>query len=376
MTTYKEFDAKTTDAAVERACKELNLPKEAVRYDVISHGSTGIFGLVGVKKARIRVVVPEPKNPEEPVSADKPLEQPEGKPASQRGDRRMGKARSKPAAKTADKSPDKEPVNAPDDNAKGQPDDAGQAHEKPVESAPEKPAKRSGGKSRVEEPGKKSRSRSRRPKAKQAQAPASAPAETGDMAFEEPFEEQEVTDQDLESATEETEEALASFEPDPETEAAAAKAREVLENIAKEILPEVTVGARVDAPGQITLSVDGQDTAILIGRRGQTMDAIQYIMEKIVNKGRKEKLRLRLDVGGYLSRREENLRRMAQKLGEKVRRSGKPASLSPLSAYERRIVHLALKDDSSVRTLSKGTGYLRRLIILPQKGNRERPSQS
>jgi spoIIIJ-associated protein len=87
-------------------------------------------------------------------------------------------------------------------------------------------------------------------------------------------------------------------------------------------------------------------------------------------------MRISFDVEGYRDRRKESLTQLALRLGEKVKRSGKPATISPMNAYDRRIVHIALKDDRLVRTQSKGGGEFRKLVIFPQKKQQHRGSAS
>ena len=128
----------------------------------------------------------------------------------------------------------------------------------------------------------------------------------------------------------------------------------------------------------LLFSVKGRDAAILIGKRGQTLEAIQSLIEKIVNKhnGNNGKIHVQVDVEGYLQTRQENLEKLAHKLAAKSKRIGKPIALSQMSAYERRIIHLVLKNDPGVRTKSRGEGYLRKLVIFPKKKlNPSRPPQ-
>jgi spoIIIJ-associated protein len=118
---------------------------------------------------------------------------------------------------------------------------------------------------------------------------------------------------------------------------------------------------------RIFFNVKGGNSAILIGKRGQTLEAIQYILEKIVNKKRQERIRIQVDVEGYLEKRRVSLEGLATRLAEKVKRTGKPATIGQMNSHDRRIVHIALKNDSQVRTQSMGEGVLRKLVIFPKK---------
>ncbi|MGB9441176.1 MAG: R3H domain-containing nucleic acid-binding protein, partial [Desulfobacterales bacterium] len=97
-------------------------------------------------------------------------------------------------------------------------------------------------------------------------------------------------------------------------------------------------------------------------------------VEKIVNKHNpnNDKIRVQVDVGGYLETRKANLEKLAERLADKSKRIRKPISLGQMSASDRRIVHLALKNDPDIRTKSRGEGYMRKLVIIPQKINKQR----
>jgi spoIIIJ-associated protein len=127
-------------------------------------------------------------------------------------------------------------------------------------------------------------------------------------------------------------------------------------------------GIIIESDGEnLTYHVTSDDSAVIIGKRGQNLEALQYIVDKIVNKHTLEKKRVLIDVEGYLEKRKENLERMAIRMSDKVRKTGKPSTISQMSSQDRRIVHLALKDNKSVRTQSMGEGYYRRLVIFPKK---------
>ena len=122
---------------------------------------------------------------------------------------------------------------------------------------------------------------------------------------------------------------------------------------------------------RIFYNVTGGNTAVLIGKRGQTLEAMQYLVEKIVNKQSEKRVRVEIDVEGYLEKKREKLKNLAFKLGEKVKLTKKPATVGQLNAYDRRIVHLALKADSELRTHSVGEGYYRKLKIYPKQRRRK-----
>ena len=120
-------------------------------------------------------------------------------------------------------------------------------------------------------------------------------------------------------------------------------------------------------PEHILFNISSDNSAILIGKRGQTMDAMQYLVEKIVNRQNDDRVRVQVDIEGYLKNRKNNLDQLAGRLAEKVKRTGKAASAGQMNAHDRRIVHMALKDDTAVRTQSIGEGLYRKLMIFPKK---------
>jgi spoIIIJ-associated protein len=258
MSQHVEFLGKNVDRALENASIELNIPIEKLRYDVVSYGSSGIFGLVGVKKAKIRV-----KNPMD------------------------GTAHSDARAKARDLV--KDAFN--------------------IEDEPEPQAERQPAQHQVE--------------------------------------------QELKPSVEVGTEAL------------------------KRILDFITSDTKIMAETgsqRILFKVEGGNSGLLIGKRGQTLEAIQYLVEKIVNKQTQQRIRVLVDVEGYLKTRKNNLQKLAAKLADKAKRTQKPVTIGQMNAYDRRTVHLHLKNNSAVRTQSVGEGYYRKLIVFPKKrrGSKQR----
>jgi len=148
--------------------------------------------------------------------------------------------------------------------------------------------------------------------------------------------------------------------------------RTVLQRIVGAITADAEISAEASSE-RIFLNVSGGNAGKLIGKKGQTLEAIQSVVEKIVNRhnnhNNSDKIRVQVDVGGYLETRKDNLEKLAMRLADKSKRISKPISLGQMSAYDRRIVHLALKDDPGVRTQSRGEGYMRKLVIFPNKNN-------
>ena len=130
---------------------------------------------------------------------------------------------------------------------------------------------------------------------------------------------------------------------------------------------EPFVGTEKGANSPITFNVNGDDLGILIGRRGQTLSCLQYIVRLIVAHQTKAWLPIMIDVEGYKQRRYNALQALAWRIAEQVKTKGMPFTLEPMSAYERRIVHLTLADDPEVTTQSTGEGEARKVVILPKE---------
>jgi len=118
---------------------------------------------------------------------------------------------------------------------------------------------------------------------------------------------------------------------------------------------------------RIYLNIQGDGGGLLIGRKGQTLDALEYLVNKMVHKSQEGKKRIVVDTENYRLRREESLVKLAQRLAEKARQLGRPVTISPMNAHDRRIVHLALQNDRSLHTRSMGAGLYRKMIISPDK---------
>jgi len=122
-------------------------------------------------------------------------------------------------------------------------------------------------------------------------------------------------------------------------------------------------------PAEKELSIDlsGDDMGVLIGKRGQTLDSLQYLTSLVVNKGSEEYIRVKVDTENYRSRRKETLENLAKNMSFKVKRTRRPLSLEPMNPYERRIIHSALQNDSYVTTHSEGEEPYRHVVVTLKK---------
>jgi spoIIIJ-associated protein len=153
-------------------------------------------------------------------------------------------------------------------------------------------------------------------------------------------------------------------------EAAAERAKEILTEILRHVdLPTVIESELRD--DSICLNIISNGTGLLIGKRGKTLGALQHLVTKIVHREVGENVTVVVDTENYRSKREVSLTELAQQLGEKVKKSRRSLTTGPMNAQDRRIIHLALKEDLEVRTKSKGEGNLRRVVIYPIKRGRK-----
>ena len=118
---------------------------------------------------------------------------------------------------------------------------------------------------------------------------------------------------------------------------------------------------------EMNIEISGDDMGVLIGKRGQTLDSLQYLTSLVVNKGQKEYIRVKVDTENYRERRKETLENLAKNLAYKAKRTKRPVSLEPMNPYERRIIHSALQNDKYVTTHSEGEDPYRKVVIVPVK---------
>lgn len=126
---------------------------------------------------------------------------------------------------------------------------------------------------------------------------------------------------------------------------------------------EVGVKVSFDDPECVNVELDGPNMGVLIGKRGQTLDSIQYLTSLVVNKGKDKYVRIKIDTEDYRNRRKQTLESLARNIAYKVKRSRRPVSLEPMNPYERRIIHSALQNDKFVSTRSEGEEPFRHVVV-------------
>lgn len=153
-----------------------------------------------------------------------------------------------------------------------------------------------------------------------------------------------------------------------------------LENTAKKFLQDVFQAMNIQAEIQVLydqenatleINIDGEEMGVLIGKRGQTLDSLQYLISLVINKNSENYVKVKLDTENYRERRKETLENLAKNIAFKVKRTRKPISLEPMNPYERRIIHSALQNDKYVETYSEGEEPYRKVVVNMKKGMRD-----
>ena len=152
----------------------------------------------------------------------------------------------------------------------------------------------------------------------------------------------------------------------PKRDNSTALAQEILTKIISLISPDTKISARKKAD-DIVLNIEGNNPGILIGPKGKTLEALEFIINKAVNKASEKKVRVIVDAENYRQRREEFLERLAFRMGEKAKKTRKTVTIDPISPHDRRIVHLALKEDYQLQTKSNGEGFFKSVFIIPNQ---------
>ena len=156
---------------------------------------------------------------------------------------------------------------------------------------------------------------------------------------------------ELAEVTDETKEAVSIF----------------LKDTLKAMGMEVEIALDIDEDGSLSINMSGPNMGILIGKRGQTLDSLQYLANRVANKHQSGYVRVKLDTENYRARREETLKHLAKNIAHKVKRNRRPVALEPMNPYERRIIHSALQNDPYVTTHSEGEEPYRKVVVTLKK---------
>lgn len=360
MSDFKEFLGKTLDAAIAEACAYYDVPREKLEIDIIEDAKTGIFGIVGARKAKIQArLATLPDFMQLGLSAS-PKPEREGR--RNRKDRRREKSEEQVFAFTEPEVP-AETVEAEKPAQSEAP-----KQEKPAEEpAPELPTVE------VEpaaEPEKVESAEEENPrgrkgrKERQPRQPRREPATREEKQDKGDKNERNGDDGDMESSLPRV--PLGELDQEKLTNAV----RTVISKLVAPILdlPTEDVELSIEVgEDRVQVSVKSEDTGLLIGRDGQNLAAVQYLASRMITRVVGSQVRVQVDAGDYHVRQDTRLQELALSLAEKVKATGKVQTTRPLSAYQRRVIHLALQNDPDVQTRSSGEGALKHVVILKRK---------
>lgn len=298
---YITVSAKTLDDAITEALIQLGVTSDQLDYQVIEKGSAGFLG-IGMKQAVIKARRKEEIKEEEPE-----IELP--------------KVDVSLVKEPLKKEPRKDTVKHEKENVKREPEKKEQVKKESAKK--ESPKKES----------KKKPSQKEKKETVKEQPEANAPAKN---------------EAELAKVESQTIEACEKFISD------------VLKAMG---MDDVKVTSLIDEEGALSIDMEGSNMGIMIGKRGQTLDSLQYLTNRVANKMQDGYVRVKLDTEDYRRRRKETLENLAKNIASKVKRSRRTVSLEPMNPYERRIIHSALQADPAVSTHSEGEEPYRRVVV-------------
>lgn len=327
MKTY-EASAKTTEEAIDAGLAALGVSISDVTVQVIDEGSKGLFGLFGSRLAKVRLTVKETE--EDPLSLLM-----EDKPAP-----KADKSPEKKAAPKPEKKSEKKPETQPEIKAEKQPEEKADADK------PEKPARP------ARQPKPRQPKAEKAEKQEKAEQPAQEKKPLPPKAPAKPLEKPVITMIPAEEVA---------------ADSAAGKAQSFLKELTHLMGVDVDVAVGNDPEGNVFVQMTGDTLGILIGRRGETLDALQYLTSLKVNRGQEGYTRVTLDTENYRAKREDTLVRLANRMANRAVKTGRKVSLEPMNPYERRIIHSALQANEAVDTHSEGDEPNRHVVITLRK---------
>ena len=336
MKTY-EASAKTQEEAIALGLEKLGVSISDVTVEILDEGSKGLFGLFGSRLAKVRLTVKEiEEDPLADLLKDKPAKKPE--PKREPKPRQEKKPAEPKAEKPAEPKPEKK------------------AEKKPAEPKPEKKpeAPKAEGEAKAAEP-KERKPRQPRQKKPAEPKPEKKAEEKKPLPPKEPVKPIEkpvvtmIADEDVVA------------------DSAAGKAQAFLKELTHLMGVDVAVEVGNDTEGNVFVKMTGDTLGILIGRRGETLDALQYLTSLKVNRGQEGYTRVTLDTENYRAKREDTLIRLANRMANRAVKTGRKVSLEPMNPYERRIIHSALQANEAVDTHSEGDEPNRHVVITLRK---------
>ena len=372
MEEYMQFSAKTKSEAITKACMEFGASSDQLDITVVSEGSSGFFGIgskPAVIKARRKAISAEEQDMKEILDSVKNVS------LDSINEKKKEQVK-KPVQKNQEK-PVKEKKDKPVEK-KEKPVEKPEKKEKPVEKK-EKPAeKKEKPVEKKEKPVEKEK-QERKEKSSGKQERKEKPSQPAKEAFVEKQEHTE-TENDEKNTKQEKQpkEHPAKEKPakpveiltdEAEIKEIEERARVFLKDVfASMELGEVDIKSVYNREdGSLDVDFEGEDMGVLIGKRGQTLDSLQYLTSLVVNKNKDKYIRVKLDTEDYRRRRKETLENLAKGIAYKVKKTRKPVVLEPMNPYERRIIHSVLQSSKYVETISEGEEPYRHIVVKLKK---------
>ena len=356
----QEFTGKTTQEAIDAGLAAFGVTIADVHVDVLQEGAKGLFGLFGSKPARVRLTVMEEEREDDHGLSDLlgsfslNENQKKAKPVPKA---EAPKAASAPKAEAPKAAPAPKAEQAPKAAPAPKAEQAPKAEPPKTEAEAAEPAPQAESAPKAER--KPRPPRQKKPKTEQKAVQPTAEAE--EKAY-----------QPMEPARTftPTEPPVLFDEATP-----AGRAQRFLMDVTDRMGVKVDVYVDDSVENSLYIHMIGDTLGILIGRRGETLDALQYLTSLQVNKGREGYIRVTLDTENYRAKREDSLRRLAQRMANRAQKTGRRVVLEPMNPYERRVLHTALQNHPAVTTHSEGEEPNRRVVIM-LKGQPEKPEKA
>lgn len=361
MSDSKEFLGKTLDAAIAEACSYYDVPREKLEIEIIEDAKTGIFGIVGARKAKIRAKLASLPDFMQKMTSPAPAAE---RAERQEGHRRTRSERRREKNDGVDQLKE-EPVKHTEEIREKNQDKSGLL---PVlQDEPRLPAvRKSALPAPLSDSGEERRDDmvccgtddaedlheegSRQPRGRQTKGRRKEAVKNDDAEMDSALPRIPLAELDQEKLIQSTREILSRL------------IAPVLDSNPEDVDLSIEVGE-----DRIQVSIKSEDTGLLIGRDGQNLAAVQYLASRMITRAMGAQIRLQVDAGDYHVRQDVRLQELALALAEKVKATGKVQTTRPLSAYQRRVIHLALQDDPEVQTRSSGDGPLKHVVILRRK---------
>ena len=358
---YIEITEKTVDDAITTACQRLSVTSNRLEYIVVQREKSGFLG-IGAKpaiiKARVKGIVDEAQeilndvilNAEKKIRSESSVK---SKKAEGPAEKQASPAKAEPSVKAEPAVKDESSAKAEKKASKSEKKEAAKAEKKDVREKDKEVKKNSRKKSKKAQAAKK--------------APAAVPADAPETEGKE-AEVKAAPAAEEKAAPAPKKKAVVPQLTDEKIAEVKKAAHDFLEGVFKTMDMDVEISEDYQKDtGILTVNMEGEDMGVLIGKRGQTLDSLQYLVSLVVNKGIDGYIHVKADTENYRERRKKTLENLAKNVAFKVKRTRQSVALEPMNPYERRIIHSALQNEKFITTYSEGEEPYRKVIVALKK---------